>query len=653
MDSVKLQKVTASIQQQYPDIGIRKIEVDEVTGKSTFFVNPTNKVLATLPQDKAITLHGAAEFASTLRRDVIDRSVLDLIKKSVSEEDPHTIFQRAMKYYFEANYYGSHIDILTNFASKGFENDIDDDKIKAFYDTWNFDVNFKQVIDWIFFDFFRVGMVRTYKIIGKYEPGVSYLSPIPGMKKAKGDLIEMAERAARIHKKRVQKLDEQLGKLDGRKKDERALKEELAAKKRVWSKGFVPIAYTVLNPLLVEIEGSLLFDKTKVTLKPSDELKKLLKKSGSELTDDEKLILKLLPSEFKSGITSGAGIVLDPMFVGAVDYRKQPYERYPKPRGVKVFDSLEYKNSLREADLSTLDGITNYILKITVGNDTYPVTDATQLEAVAQIFNTTSKSFDVVYNHTLVVEKIVSPEIEAVLGQDKYKQVNEDISGGLAFTRALVDGTTNVNTSEAGLITKSVIEEVSYARRQVEQWIYTEYGYVAEAMGFDRFPKVRWDNTVLRDIILYMSTISQLVDRRMLSYETALEQLGFDYSNEFNNMDKELPSVLDGVLGILGSPFQQKGGGVGGQQLVQNSPTGTPSAGRPKGQVPKKKQPSTNVTKKTKVPNQSPSNQPAATTQAADISIKTVISNAAEIMTEEQFKSFLDGFLNELRNANS
>jgi len=30
-----------------------------------------------------------------------------------------------------------------------------------------------------------------------------------------------------------------------------------------------------------------------------------------------------------------------------------------------------------------------------------------------------------------------------------------------------------------------------------------------------------------------------------------------------------------------------------------------------------------------------------------------VISNAAEIMTEEQFKSFLDGFLNELRNANS
>jgi len=648
MDSMKLQKVTADLKEQYPEVGIQQIEVDEATGKSTFFLLPTKKVLATLPPEKAINLHGAAEFASTLRRDVIDRSVLDLIKKSVSEEDPHAIFKRAIKYYYESDYYGSHIDILTNFASKGFENDLDDDKIKAFYDTWNFDVNFKQIIDWIFFDLFRVGMVRTYKIIGKYEPGISYLSAIPGAKKANGDLKEMSERAARIHQKRLQNLEDKLKTLDGRKKDERELKEELAAKKRVWSKGFMPIAYTILNPLLVEIEGSLLFDKTKVTLKPSDELKKLLKKPTSDLTEDEKTVLKLLPSDFKAAIEKGGGVVLDPLFVGAVDYRKQPYERYPKPRGVKVFDSLEYKNSLREADLSTLDGITNYILKITVGNDEYPVTEQTQLEAVAQLFNTTSKSFDVVWNHTLEVEKIVSPEIEAVLGQDKYMQVNEDISGGLAMSRALVDGTTNVNQGEAGLIVKTVIEEVNYARSQVEIWIYNEYRQIAEAMGFDRFPKVRWDNTVLRDIILYMSTISQLVDRRMLSYETALEQLGFDYSNEFNNMQNELPSVLKGVLGILGSPFQQSK-----TQPGQKAPTGTPSDGRPKGQVPKKKQPSTNPKTKTKVPNQSPSNQPSPSSQAASLDIKTLIVAAAEIMDEEQFRSFLKGFSTELRNANT
>jgi hypothetical protein len=644
MDYTNLQKITAELKDKYPEVGIQKIEVDEKSGRSAFFLKPTQKVLATLPIEKAVNLHGAAELASTLRRDVVNRSVLDLIKKSVSEEDPHEIFKRAIKYYYEHDYYGSHIDILTNFASKGFENDIDDDDIKSFYDTWNFDVNFKQIIDWIFFDFFRIGMVRTYKIIGKYDPGISYLSTVPGVKKAKGDLKKMSERAARIHQQRLKNLEAKLKLLDGRKKNERDLKEELAAKKRVWSKGFMPISYTILNPLLIEIEGSLLFDKTKVTLKPSDELKKLFKKPTSELTEDEKLIIKLLPSDFKSSVEEGGGVVLDPLFVGSIDYRKQPYERYSKPRGVKVFDSLEYKSALREADLSTLDGISNAILKVTVGTDKYPVTDQSQLETVAQLFNTPSKAFDVVWNHTLSVEKIVSPEIEAILGQDKYQQVNEDISGGLAFSRALVDGITNVQQAEAGLLVKTVIEEVNYARRQVEVWIYNEYRQIAEAMGFDRFPKVRWDNTVLRDIILYMSTISSLVDRRMLSYETALEQLGFDYSNEFNNMENELQSVLDGVLGIVGSPFQQAK-----TQSTQNAPTGTPSSGRPKGQVPKKKQPSTNVNNKTKVPKQTPSQQPGPSSQAANINVKTLISNAAEIMDEEQFRTFLEGFLGELR----
>lgn len=637
MSSRDVGRITAELQEKYPEAGIEKVEIDETSGKSTFYLQPNEKILASLPADKAMTWRGPTT-ASTIRRDALDRSYLDLsTQNSPYEMDPKEVYKKAMKYYYESDYYGAHVDILSNLASKGFENDIDDSKIKHFYDTWNFDVNFRQVLDWIFHDFFRVGMVRTYKVIGKYEPGVSYLSPIPGKKKARGDLKEITDRAAKIHAGRIKRLEESMKELDGRKKNEKELKAELAAKKKVWSKGYMPIAYTILNPLLIDIEGSLLFDKTKVVLKPSEDLKKLLQKDSSELTDDEKLILKLLPSDFKKDAEGTGGIELDPMFVGSVDYRKQPYERYAKPRGIKVFESLEYKKSLRQADLSTLDGISNYILKITIGNDEYPCTDQTQLDTVAKLFNTPSKSFDVVWNHTLEIEKIVSPEIEAVLGQDKYKQVNEDISGGLALSRALVDGITNVNQGEASLIIKSVIEEVHYARRQVERWIYKEYQQIAEAAGFDRFPRVRWDNTVLKDIILYMATISQLVDRRMLSYETALEELGFDFPNELNNMQEELPMVLDGTFGIVGSPFQKAKMGV---QDTQNAPEGTPSGGRPKGQPAKKKQPNSDPNAKTKVPNQAPSNQPAA-----NAGVEQILSYAKAVMTEEQYELFTRGFI--------
>jgi len=342
----------------------------------------------------------------------------------------------------------------------------------------------------------------------------------------------------------------------------------------------------------------------------------------------------LLPSDFKSSILESGNMVLDPMFVGSVDYRKQPYERYPRPRGIKAFSSLEYKRKLREADLSTLDGISNYILKITVGNDDYPVVGQSELEAVADLFNTPSKSFDVVWNHTLNIEKIVSPEIDSILGQDKYKQVNEDITGALAFSRALIDGIADVNQASAALLSRTIIEEVTYAREQVARWVYEEYRQIAEAAGFDRFPRVRWDNSVLKDIILYLSTISQLVDRRMISYKTAIEEVGFDYNTEFNQMQEELPAVMEGTLGIIGSPFQKSGGND--LQDTQNAPKGTPSGGRPKGQTNTKTK-NTDPKSKTKQPNQSPSQQPKPAQQAASIKLGDVVAD----MTDEEFEEFV------------
>jgi len=622
MDSKEIAKITSDIKKKHPDIGLRKIEWDG--SKASLYVQPTNKALAGLEARDAIKLR-TVERAANLRRQTLDRTGLDLAQSynTPYEDTPKELFNRSIKYYVEQDIYGSTVDILTNLASKGFENDSDDADIKLFYDVWSLDVHFREIINWIFFDFFRVGMVRTYKVVGKYEPGITYLSQVPGTKVEKSILKNLSKRAERINGRR-----------------EELLKKEKGQKKKKWSKGYIPIGYTILNPLNIEITGSLLFNDTKVTLTPSDELRQLLQKNSSELTTEEKEIIKLLPSDFKSAVEQGGGIPLESEYVGAVDYRKMPYERYPRPRGVKAFEAIEYKNALKQADLSTLDGITNYILKITIGNDEYPVTEQSQLQAIANLFDTSSKSFDVVWNHTLNIEKIVSPEIESILGQDKYGQVNQDITGALAFSRALIDGTEQLNQGEAALLARTITEEIWYARSQVERWIYNEYREIAESQGFDRFPKVRWDNTVLKDIILYMSTISQLVDRRMLSYRTALEQLGFEFENEFANMQEEFPEVIKGTLGIVGSPFQKSSNT--NTQETQNAPTGTPSSGRPKGQPAKTKTKDTKTTTKTKVPNQSPSNQPSPISKTASA---LILKEAAKIMSDDQFEAFAEGFL--------
>jgi hypothetical protein len=597
MTKDELQKVTASIQDQYPDIGIRSIEVDPETGKSTFMVNPTKKSLAFLDRGGVIP-KVFRERADVITRDYVQRQNLDLAKADPYTEDPTESFKRAIRYYYVDPMVGASTNLLANLARKGFENDIDDEKIKQFYDVWTFDVNFENLLEWIFLDFFKVGHVSTYKVLAKYEPRVSYLSPVPGQKMSN------------------------------------PTKKASAAKKNIWSKGHLPVAYTVLNPLLVNITGNLLFDNVAVALTPPPELRQLLEKPSSELTIEEKELIKALPSDLKAAAEKGGDFQLDSRLVGQITYRKQPYERYAKPRTARVFDTIEYKNSLREADLSTLDGITNYILKITIGNDEFPVASPEELEAAAQLFNTPSKSFDVVWNHTLQVEKIVSPEIDSILGKGKYEQVNDDMTTGLAISRAFLDGGGDVNAGTAELLIKGVMEEINYARRQVTRWIYREYQQIAEAMGFDRFPKIRWDEGVLLDTILYMNTLAQLVDRRMLSYKTSLEALGFDYPNELKNMEEEMPLVEDGVFGILGSPWQQA------KQAGTTNPSGTAPKGSPSSGPPKGTQKKTNTTTKTKPkksdtsPNQQKKNQQVK--QAANL-------NDIVDMTASEFAAFLDG----------
>lgn len=641
MDAKAVKQITAELQKRYPEVGIKSIEVDEATGKSTFIMDETPKVskaLAFLKPDTAITPHISREKAATITRDAISRSVLDLAGKDPYDEDPKDSIKRANRYYHTEPILGSAVNLLASMASKGFEHDIDDPDIKNFFDSWALDTNFEQVIDWIFLELLKTGNVFTYKAIAKYEPRVSTISPTPGkkpkkvnQKKAKGKINAIEE----AFKKELEALLVKAKKEEGF--DANKLAElEKAAKKNIWSKGHLPIAYTVLNPELVTVEGSLFFDKISINLTVPTELADVLGKDKAELSEEEIEMIKTLPSDIKKAAEEGGEILLDSRLVGTIFYRKQPYERYARPRATRVFDTIDYKKALKEADLSTLDGISNYILKITIGSDEFPVTSQEELEAVAQLFNTPSKSFDVVWNHTLKIEKIVSPEIEAILGQDKYKQVNEDLTGGLAITRALIDGVGDLGQGEASLVIKGLMEEINYLRKLVTRWIYKEYRQIAEAVGFDSFPKIRWDEGVLKDTIMYMSTLAQLVDRRMLSYRTALEALGFDYPNELSNMEAELPLITKGTFGIVGSPFQQA------KQPTQNAPTGTPSAGRPKAQPTGKNTKNTNPDKKVKQTTKNPKQSEAS------LDIDNLIKN----MTPEQYERFLFE-LAKLRNENN
>jgi hypothetical protein len=545
----------------------------------------------------------------------VDLDLLDELRPGVLKLQPQRVYQNAIDLYKTAGQYGTVIDTLTNFASKGFKNDVDDPDIKLFYDTWNDEINFQETVEKIFFDFFRVGMVRTFKTVGKFDPRLKpeNFQQITNQKNAASTFKTTAE---------MQKV---------------MADKEFAAAKKIWSKSFVPINYTILNPSMVIIDGPLMFDQTETLLKPEafSEVREMMK-NISKASAEQRSFISKLPKDLKDQIQKNKPVKLPRELVGKCDYRKQDYERYPLPRLTRAMDSLKYKDSLQKADYSTLDGITNYILKITIGNDLHPVTSQSELETVASLFDTPSKSFDIVWNHTLDIEKITFPEISTILGQDKFMQVNDDLSQAYGVTRALLDGTLQGNAKSVELAAKSFSEEVNYARRCVRRWINNEYEEVALAMGFDRYPIVRFDENALKDEIMMMSVVQGMIDRRIISYETGIEKLGMDFNTELANMKQEAALVQAGILGIIGSPYNPKSlppatppveqdTTPSGKdttvtkkdltefqkniekmvqenvQKTQRTPKGTPSEGRPRGapaKSPKKAAPKTSPRKK-------------------------------------------------------
>ena len=476
------------------------------------------------------------EGGRVITRDFVRRVDLDLLigKPAVTTAAPQQVFQRAIDFYKAKGPYGTSIDTLTNFAAKGFKNDIDDEDIKLFYNTWNHEIGFQDVVEKIFFDFFRVGMVRTFKLVGKFDPKLKPENFGQTIRtKTQANLSDTSEAMKELIAHR-----------------------EIGAAKKIWSKAFVPLKYTILNPTLVDIKGSLLFDQTETFLKPAafKEIAALLKNPAKQNPEQKKFVSQL-PKELKEAIKKNKPVKLPPELVGKCDYRRMDYERYPMPRAARMIDDMNYKDELKKADYSTLDGITNYILKITIGNDEHPVTSQAELETIAKLFDTSGKSFDIVWNHTLEVEKITFPEISDILGQDKFAQVNDDLSQAMGVTRALIDGEVKGSGQAVQAALKGFSEEINYARRCVKRWIDHEYEEVALAMGFDRYPQVRFDENALKDEIMMMSVVQGMIDRRIISYETGIEKLGFEFSNELANMVQEAPMVQSGLLGIIGSPY--------------------------------------------------------------------------------------------------
>lgn len=408
----------------------------------------------------------------------------------------------AMRYFDADPLAGKIIEIMKVFSNDGFKNEHPNAKIKKFYDDWNHALNMQMVRGWMFLEYFRSGnVISLRKMVNVKDPGnpFKWMAPqysVDGARAA--ELNDLSD----------------------------VIKGANAARKFRFSKRMIPGAYTIINPLIVRVK-TLNGYIDNLSLVPKREL------AVNRIADDETF----------EAISRN----LNTPNVKRILRMRQPYEPYGKVLMERAFPAIHEKNKLRQMDLTMMNSMMNQIVKVTIGNDEYPATPR-QLKLLAQAFQNSGNSNTIFWNHTLNVE-VIRPDPD-ILNKEKYERVNEDIRNAFGISEILTGGGgSKTNFATAFLSLKTFLANLKEAREDILRWYRGEYQDIAEAMGFDSYPEPSFNPLSLTDEIGEKQIIISLIDRGIISYQSAQSRLGYDPEIEVDRRKKEKPLVATGVLG--------------------------------------------------------------------------------------------------------
>ncbi len=311
------------------------------------------------------------------------------------------------------------------------------------------------------------------------------------------------------------------------------------------------------------------------------------------------------------------------------------FTQYPTPFLFNILEVLVHKQQLRRMDYSVAARIITAILLVQEGSDEFPITEETRgnLDALKQQIAWYSKHpeamqrlFPLFSNHTTKMTWI-QPDVQALLDQEKYRQVNEEISEGLGFAKILITGESR-NAQASEVSTWAIQPMMEELREMVLEWLAPVYEEAAELNGFRQVPEPNFTPIRLQDFIKTAAVFAQAFKEGNISRTTRDQMMGIDFTSELENMkdERERMDELENVEKWPEMPYNIQvipgagslGGGLG-------RPPGAPKGGRPTGS---QNVPVNNRNRGVKPAGQSPTSRVAA----------------ERIMDDEQFIEMIDQY---------
>ena len=386
------------------------------------------------------------------------------------------------------------IDIMSEFTNTDVYLEGGSKKSREFFYEWFKRVNLTSLKDQYFREYYRSGNVFLYRIDGKFQ------------------VDDYA------------KLVNQVGNIGS-------------------STNKIPLKYILLNPYDVVAKRTTTFNYGSVYQKVLSEYE--LARLSNPQTEEDIAIFEALDDEIKTSILGGSfsnegiSINLDPKRLSYSFYKKQDYEPFAIPFGFPVLDDINAKLELKKMDQSITRTVENVILLITMGADPEKGgVNPNNMTAMQNLFKNESVGRVLVSDYTTKAEFIM-PELNLVLGPEKYQVLNEDIKQGL---QNVIVGEEKFNSTQVKA--QIFIDRLKESRHGfLNDFLNKEIKRVAKSLGFRSWPEAKMKDMDMRDEVQLMRASTRLMELGIITPKQGMEMFEngkFPHPDQLESAQKEL-----------------------------------------------------------------------------------------------------------------
>jgi hypothetical protein len=436
------------------------------------------------------------------------------------------------------------IDIMSEFANTDIFLEGGTSKSREFFEDWFKKINIWNLKDQYFREYYRSGNVFLYRVDGKFTIN---------------DFMKLSSSGTPESKIINQ----------------------------------IPVRYILLNPFDVVAKRTSTFAVGAFEKILSEyEMARL----QNPVTEEDRDIFNGLDKDVQEAIKKGTyykdglKIKIDPKKLSYSFYKKQDYEPFAIPFGYPVLEDINAKLELKKMDQAITRTVENVVLLITMGAEPDKGgINPQNLNAMQTLFKNESVGRVLISDYTTKADFII-PDLNKVLGKEKYAILNEDIKQGL---QNIVVGEEKYSATEVkAQIFTDRLKESRYAF--LNDFLQKEIKRISIDLGFRSYPTATFKDLDMRDETQLMRAATRLIELGVLTPQQGIEMF---HNGKFPTADELTPAqetyieerkkgyynpIVGGVPVIPApAPKLPKGGGIGVPAPAINKTAKV--AGRPPG----------------------------------------------------------------------